>query len=389
MSTQHPPTYQQVTGTPSSEQHAASGQETLVLDGRTIISAQEPFHVLYELNTSPCDAITRACDLHKVRYQLSRADGEGQVRNRLDHIYSFKEKSTFSLRDLRKHVLIEGKTSQKRTYKETLLSSGTTGWTSCTADGHFTARIPITDRLKSSSQIVWKSPDGTTAALEARPKRRADGSLTGLAQLNVEAPLKAKDLDLLVACWMARLWRESKARLDEQLPSHKSNARLKMAAEANPLDRLTISLNQTRTSPPTVRVTVTNENDGPVTIILYNSPLDSIALVLGIMSITPDGAAEPLELRTMRASRVWPPGPYSLEGLGPGASATNDLVLREPTVPMDKLGKKATVFLQGRWMGVFARAEDKISRDDLENIASQPDAFQGEFKSKSIQIING
>ncbi|KAK8920788.1 hypothetical protein H634G_00119 [Metarhizium anisopliae BRIP 53293] len=238
MSTQHPPTYQQVTGTPSSEQHAASGQETLVLDGRTIISAQEPFHVLYELNTSPCDAITRACDLHKVRYQLSRADGEGQVRNRLDHIYTFKEKSTFSLRDLRKHVLIEGKTSQKRTYKETLLSSGTTGWTSCTADGHFTARIPITDRLKSSSQIVWKSPDGTTAALEARPKRRADGSLTGLAQLNVEAPLKAKDLDLLVACWMARLWRESKARLDEQLPSHKWKNFKKLARYQRNMARL-------------------------------------------------------------------------------------------------------------------------------------------------------
>ncbi|KHN96908.1 uncharacterized protein MAM_05017 [Metarhizium album ARSEF 1941] len=225
MSPPRPPTYDQVTGSPSSELHAASGQQTLVLDGRTILSAQEPFRVLYELNSHPCDAITSACDLHKVRYQLSSADGEGHVRNRLHHIYTFKETSAFSVGDLRKHVLIEGKASQRRSYKETTLTSGTTGWTSCAADGHFAARIPIAGRFKSASQIVWKSlPRGSTVARETRPTRREDGSLAALAQLSVEAPLKEKDLDLLVACWTARLWRESKARLDKQLPPSNSKS---------------------------------------------------------------------------------------------------------------------------------------------------------------------
>ncbi|EFY93841.1 hypothetical protein J3458_005523 [Metarhizium acridum] len=161
---------------------------------------------------------------------------------------------------------------------------------------------------------------------------------------------------------------------------------LKMAAEANPLDRLTLSLSQTNTSPPTVRVTTTNESDRPFTIITYSSPLDSVALALDLLSITPDGAAEPLKLRTIQASRLWPPDPDSLVELEPGASATNDLVLKKPEVPMGKLGKKATVFVQGRWMGVFARAKDKISTDDLETMASQPDAFEGDFMSKSIEI---
>lgn len=78
--------------------------------------------------------------------------------------------------------------------------------------------------------------------------------------------------------------------------------------------------------------------------------------------------------------------PDSQVGLESGASATNDLVLKEPTVPMGKLGKKATVFLEGSWMGVFARSKDKVSSDDLENLSSQPDAFKGDFKSESIKI---
>lgn len=161
---------------------------------------------------------------------------------------------------------------------------------------------------------------------------------------------------------------------------------IRMASGSNPIDKLAIVLSQTSTSPPTVRVTVTNKNSHPVTIVIYNSPLDKIALPLGLLTITPSGASEPLELQTIQASRIWPPKPDSLVGLEAGASATNDMVLKEPTVPMKELEKKATVFLEGRWMGVLARAKEKVSSEDLEHLGSQPDSFQGDFKSESIEI---
>jgi hypothetical protein len=167
-----------------------------------------------------------------------------------------------------------------------------------------------------------------------------------------------------------------------------SLALLEMATEhsTSPLDGLVLGLAQTSTSPPTVRVTVTNNNSHPVTIITYNSPLDGLALPLGLLSITPDGASDALELNIIKASRVWPPKPDSLVGLDAGAQATNDMVFKAPTVPMDKLGKKATVFLQGHWMGVFARAKDQVSAHDLDHLRSQPDVFEGDFKSESIEI---
>lgn len=163
-------------------------------------------------------------------------------------------------------------------------------------------------------------------------------------------------------------------------------ALIKMASGSNPIDKLAVVLSQTSTSPPTVRVTVTNKNSHPVTIVTYSSPLDGIALPLGLLTITPAGASEPLKLQIIKASRIWPPQSDSLVGLEAGASATNDMVLKEPTVPMKELGGKATVFMEGRWMGVLARSKDKVFSEDLEHLGSQPDSFDGDFKSESIEI---
>lgn len=155
---------------------------------------------------------------------------------------------------------------------------------------------------------------------------------------------------------------------------------------SNPIDGLSISLRQTSASQPTVSVTVTNENPHPVTIVLYGSPLDDIALAQGLLSITPAGERKPLQLRTIKASRIWPPTPDDLSSLESGASATNEIVLKAPTVPMGMLGEKATVFLEGTWMGVFARPKHRVTPSDLEHMRSQPGAFTGKFKSESIEI---
>jgi hypothetical protein len=161
---------------------------------------------------------------------------------------------------------------------------------------------------------------------------------------------------------------------------------LTMPSSSNPLEGLALTLSQTSASPPTVRATVTNNNAHPVTIVTYNSPLDSIAMALGLLVITPSGASEPLELQIIKASRLWPPKSDSLVGLGPGESATNDLVLKRPTVPMEKLGSKAMVHLRGTWMGVFAKSKDELTADDLENMSTRPYAFQGDFESENIEI---
>ncbi|KAM4062353.1 hypothetical protein HRG_011144 [Hirsutella rhossiliensis] len=148
----------------------------------------------------------------------------------------------------------------------------------------------------------------------------------------------------------------------------------------NPLNKLAVTLRQTGSSPPTVRATVTNKNYFPVTIVAYQSPLDQLALQLGMLSITPAGSKTPLELRVVKVKRVWPPPEGSLIVIQPGASATNDMVIQEPTVPMDKLDRKATVVFSGDWIAVWPRPRNQISKSEIENASES--AFQAPLNTR-------
>lgn len=114
------------------------------------------------------------------------------------------------------------------------------------------------------------------------------------------------------------------------------------------------------------------------------SPLDGLALALGLLTITPAGASKPLELRTVQVKRVWPPPESALIVIQPGASAINDLAIEEPTVPMDKLDRRATVVLRGQWIAVWPRPRNQISKAEIENASET--AFSGQFSTKALEI---
>ncbi|KAK4089848.1 hypothetical protein PCL_05831 [Purpureocillium lilacinum] len=159
------------------------------------------------------------------------------------------------------------------------------------------------------------------------------------------------------------------------------------AMASNPIDKLAIALHQTSGSPATVRATVTNNNDHPVTVLTYQSPLDPAALALGLLSITPSGASQPLELPTIKMSRQWPPQGDALVSLDAGASATNDLVLEKPKVPTDKLGEEATVVLEGKWMAVWPKARSELSDEEIDK--STQHGFSRAYKTDELVIKVG
>ncbi|KAG8156778.1 hypothetical protein KVR01_013383 [Diaporthe batatas] len=162
----------------------------------------------------------------------------------------------------------------------------------------------------------------------------------------------------------------------------------KMASQDNEvLSQLQVSLSQASKSPPTVSVKVTNKSPSPVTILSWESPLDELALSLGLFSITPSGASEPLEIDRIMVSRKTPPSDDSLISLAPGESRENQVVLKEILVPAEKLkGKKSTVAVKGRWMGVWPQPRGELSNDAIEKGAHGGGAVAGTFASDSIEI---
>ncbi|KAI8197918.1 hypothetical protein K4K52_010065 [Colletotrichum sp. SAR 10_76] len=108
-------------------------------------------------------------------------------------------------------------------------------------------------------------------------------------------------------------------------------------SESSSFPDLQLSLSQTAASKsPSISVSVKNTSpDTPVTILKWNSPLDEAALGLGLVSITPAGASEPIRMDAVKLTRKMPPGADSLVTLLPGESASNVIELREPRVSKD------------------------------------------------------
>lgn len=155
---------------------------------------------------------------------------------------------------------------------------------------------------------------------------------------------------------------------------------------ARPIPGIDVSLKQTQTSPPTVTVKVTNTNSEPVTILQYASPLDGLALQLGLLSIVPDGASTPLEIPTLQVRRKWPPDAESLITIEPGQSQEQEIVLREPVVSEEDLGKKARVQLKGTWEAVWAKKKADITKESLNDVRGSKDVYSGKFLSNSLEI---
>ncbi|GME39315.1 hypothetical protein GTA08_BOTSDO08011 [Neofusicoccum parvum] len=150
---------------------------------------------------------------------------------------------------------------------------------------------------------------------------------------------------------------------------------------------LALSVRQTATSPPTLALALTNTHpSSPLTLLVWDSPLDPLALQLGLVEITPAGAgAAPLPLPSIKVSRLLPPGEDALVTLAPGEVRERELVLREPVVPWKEVrGGKARVVVRGRWRAVWEG--EGVGREAVEGMEG---AMTGEWEGEVEVVVEG
>lgn len=158
------------------------------------------------------------------------------------------------------------------------------------------------------------------------------------------------------------------------------------------LTNLQTDVSVTSKNPPAISVSVKNTHPSEVvTILKWESPLDPAALGLGLVSVTPAGATEPIPIKALKISRAMPPGAESLVTLAPGESATNTIELREPIVPGSvwTSGDPATVCLSGRWMAVWPGVtKDELQKDKekLQAVGAGVGSLTGRWESDKVQI---
>ncbi|QPH05269.1 hypothetical protein C2857_002964 [Epichloe festucae Fl1] len=222
-----PPSYEDAISHSISTPLSGTERYTLVLDGCNIYPAAPPSQFLYEISSPPRDALDSIHGVQKWRFRLSDHQGEGTIKSRLDHIYDFQDVlHLHSVNSLRPAVKVDGKAGNKRSHREVVLLGGHTGWSTCAAaEGWFKADMSMRDRFKKDGQISWRSRDGVLVAVETRARRRGEEhehdrtAAAVLPRLEVVRGvlLKEKDLDLLVTCWVARVWKEAQVELKERM----------------------------------------------------------------------------------------------------------------------------------------------------------------------------
>ncbi|KAK1241960.1 hypothetical protein MKX07_007783 [Trichoderma sp. CBMAI-0711] len=240
-----PPSYHDVSNHGPRVQLPIGELLSLALDGRCVYSATNPSLVYYELSAAPLQATSLIYVVKKVKYRLvpGSSDSSARLRTRQDDIYLFRDAYVKLYAPAPRRVVIDGRASDARCYREVKMAPGLMGWSACSAPGHFSARTGLADLWRHQHQVIWKDDSGRIVAMEdaaaAPPAVSASASDTDSAAaatttttttasvpcLKLLRMLDEKDLDLLVTCWTARLWKQAQKSLGSSPPIGRSRVK--------------------------------------------------------------------------------------------------------------------------------------------------------------------
>ncbi|KAI0469339.1 hypothetical protein F4859DRAFT_516273 [Xylaria cf. heliscus] len=151
------------------------------------------------------------------------------------------------------------------------------------------------------------------------------------------------------------------------------------------LSALKVSVQQASSEPPKLKISVTNTHSSPVTVFTWNSPLDPLAVQLGLLSFTPEGK-EAVNIPTIQVRRLMPPGDDAYITIEPGQTEEREVLLKRPMVPLDELQGKIKVVCKGKWKAVWVAKKEDISPDSLRNTGADDATLKGNFESEPVDI---
>ncbi|KAI1345456.1 hypothetical protein F5Y01DRAFT_57670 [Xylaria sp. FL0043] len=152
------------------------------------------------------------------------------------------------------------------------------------------------------------------------------------------------------------------------------------------LSALKVSVRQESSSPPKLTIGVTNTHSSPVTVFTWNSPLDPLAVQLGLLSFTPEGKDTPVDIPTIQVRRIMPPGDDAYVTIEPGQTEEREVLLKRPMVPLDQLQGKVKVVCKGEWKSVWASKKEDISAEALKSGGADNAALKGIFESEPVEM---
>lgn len=211
---------------------------TLALDDLRVYLVSEPAHPVYRLD-SPLTAQVQMHCLQKVLAGPSPTDSDEHSDEHNCDVYSIVQ--PFRNGKPGRSIVVEGQDEAESLFgdvsERAVLEPSLVGWRSCVVNGHYKVEPGSGGEIQWGTHLMWTGlADNKLVAVEMLPdgkkkrtKRKVEqqeenGSLSGLPRLCVLGDLDGKAMDLLVACWLGRLWKETLQDVAEATGMEKSKA---------------------------------------------------------------------------------------------------------------------------------------------------------------------
>ena len=112
----------------------------------------------------------------------------------------------------------------------------------------------------------------------------------------------------------------------------------------------------------------------------WNTPLDQMAVILGVFEIHDRETGGLLPMDTIQVMRSLPPLPEHLVEIQPGGSAAAHVVLREANLSP---GRTYSIQAKGWWQAVWRMSKEEVIAKYLED---QSGAIAGDFLSNTVEV---
>jgi hypothetical protein len=157
------------------------------------------------------------------------------------------------------------------------------------------------------------------------------------------------------------------------------------SSTSNGVPGLEFKLTQTARDPPSLLVTLKNNNpDTPYTLLKWGTPLDSAALNTGVFTITNEEDGSEVEQAVLMINRKMPPPQEELVTIAPGTEEEVQVVFDKPWMPEQKPAKYK-IKAAGDFKGVWNKYGGDVTEADLNAYSDSP--FSGKKFSTNEVIM--
>ncbi|KAF7595674.1 hypothetical protein BBP40_005118 [Aspergillus hancockii] len=129
-----------------------------------------------------------------------------------------------------------------------------------------------------------------------------------------------------------------------------------------------------------VKASIHNPSNEPVTMLKWDTPFDPKAGILGVFEVQDKTDGQVVPLDKIKFSRKLPPAADDLLEISPESSV--DTVITLPPMPLPA-GHEFLIRAQGRWHAVWETPVSDVNDAQLEQLA---DAKRGDYESNVVEF---